>query len=164
MNTKRLLFYWITSFTIAVTMYYVLKVGFTDNRVFGSWFRMMQYHTDNPISFITFPVFFYGIIANYFADNFAKKSRKGQLYLTLIIVILTILVSSPFGGMLWHYYDMKAGWFPKNWDDKLFGGFSEGLRTGWLIILLSFPYNIFGIAVAYFLTKKGSSIKQSIIN
>jgi len=161
MNTKRLLFYWITSFTIAVTMYYVLKVGFTD-RVFGSWFRMMHYHADNPISFIAIPVFFYGIIANYFADSFAKKSRKGQLYLTLIIVTLTILISSPFGGMLWHYYDMKAGWFPKNWGDKLFVGFSEGLRTGWLIILLSFPYNIFGIVVAYFLTKKGSSIKLSM--
>ena len=63
---------------------------------------------------------------------------------------------SPFGGMLWHYHDMKFGFFPDNWISKMVNhGFSMGLELGWLIILFSIPYNIFGSIVCYFLTKKG---------
>ena len=45
----------------------------------------------------------------------------GRILLTIVIIAATVLVSSPFGGMLWHYYDMKAGYFPTNWLAILVG-------------------------------------------
>ena len=150
-NYKLLLFYWIVSFAIAVLGYYLL--GLVSKRVFGSWYRMIRYHFGHPMQYIAIPVFFYGILATWFKERFYCSNKIG---LTLLIVLLTIALSSPFGGMLWHFHDMQAGWFPKNWMHKLIGGFSEGLAIGWLLILLSFPYNIFGIIIAYFLTNFGS--------
>ena len=151
-NYRLLLFYWFVAFSIAVLVYYLLAL--VSNRVFGSWYRMIGYHYEHPIQYIAIPVFFYGIIATYFSQRFYQSKRK--IGFTLLIVVLTIVVSSPFGGMLWHFHDMQAGWFPKNWIDKLLGGITDGLGIGWLLILLSFPYNILGIAVAYFLTDYGS--------
>ena len=151
-NYKLLFFYWLTAFTIAVLGYYLL--GLVSKRVFGSWYRMICYHYGHPIQYIAIPVFFYGIVATWFTQKFYHSNRKPAF--TFFIVLLTIVLSSPFGGMLWHFHDMQAGWFPKNWIDKLLGGFTEGLGIGWLLILLSFPYNIIGVVIAYFLTDYGS--------
>ncbi len=127
--------------------------------VFGTWYRMSLYHWEHPIAFIAIPCFFYGIIAPFFANTFLNQSITKQILITILIIILITLLSSPFGGMLWHYYDMKAGYFPSNWTTKIIAlGFEWGLEMGWLIIGLSIPYNIIGSIICYFLTKKGSEI------
>jgi hypothetical protein len=127
--------------------------------VFGTWYRMFLYHWEYPISFIAIPCFFYGIIATILADKFSNLIVSKQILLTLGIIIFTILLSSPFGGMLWHYYDMKAGYFPSNWSEKMLRlGFKWGLQIGWLVIGLSIPYNIIGSIACYYLTKKGSEL------
>ena len=120
---------------------------------------MFLYHWTHPISFIAIPCFFYGIIASLFAEKYLTLTVTKQISFTILIIILTILLSSPFGGMLWHYYDMKAGYFPPNWISKMIKlGFEWGLGIGWLIIALSIPYNIIGSIACYFLTKKGSKL------
>lgn len=160
--TKRLLFYWVTSFILASIFYYILWIIMPRHNVFASLFRMFSYHWEYPISFIAIPCFFYGILAIIFTKMFLRQTVFKQILLTLLIVTLTILISSPFGGMLWHYYDMKAGYFPLNWILKMIkNGFSQGFEVGWLIILLSVPYNILGIIACYFLTKKGSELFNS---
>jgi hypothetical protein len=54
--------------------------------------------------------------------------------------------------MLWFYHDMQAGYFPANWTNRMVSnGISMGLSTGWLIIMLSIPYNILGLVAAYFI-------------
>ena len=61
--------------------------------------------------------------------------------------------------MLWHFHDMKAGFFPTNWMSEIINkGFTEGLKTGWLVIILSLPYSLFGSTICFFLTKKGIEI------
>ncbi|MDI9311324.1 MAG: hypothetical protein QM535_14025 [Limnohabitans sp.] len=163
MNLKRLLFYWMTSFVLAVLLYYILWAIMPQHYVFGSLFRMYSYHYEHPLVFIFIPCFFYGIIASLFAKNFSKQSRFKQILLTIGILLLTILISAPFGGMLWHYYDMKAGFFPSNWIMKMIQkGFQDGLKFGWLIIALSIPYNIIGSTICFFLTKKGSELFKKI--
>lgn len=158
-KTKRLLFYWIASFVLATSFYYLLLELRPTRYVFGVLYRMFLYHTENPISFIAIPCFFYGIIATALSDKFLRQHIVGQILLTILIIVLTIIVSSPFGGMLWHFYDMRAGFFPTNWFSKLVvGGFKWGLEIGWMIIWLSKPYNIFGSIICYFLTLLGSSI------
>lgn len=155
MKVKNLSIYWLSSISIAIPMYYVLR--YVNNGVFGSWYRMIRYHEGNPIPFILIVCFFYGFIALFFTSKFAnQKSIKGKIALSLLVAILSIIASSPFGGMLWHYYDMKAGWFPKNWLNKLLNGAIEGLYIGWFIILLSIPYNILGLIVNYFILDKVS--------
>ena len=157
MNYKRLLFYWVTSFVIAVSGYYLLSLIFYG--VFGSLYRMVLYHFDHPIQYILIPCFFYGLMATSFSDRFLEKETKGKVLTTMLIIFLTILLSSPFGGMLWFLHDMQAGYFPADWFIKMMiQGGMDGIAIGWLIILLSFPYNILGVVVCYFLTKKGSEL------
>lgn len=159
LTTKRLLFYWAASFIIATVLYFILLAIMPNNYVFGSLYRMFLYHEEYPISFIAIPCFFYGIIANFMSDKFAKLNISKQILLTIAIITFTILISSPFGGMLWHYYDMKAGYFPSNWAAKMIKlGFEWGLEGGWLIFCLSIPYNIICSIACYFLTKKGSEL------
>lgn len=156
---KRLLFYWVTSFTIATLSFYLLWNIMPENYVFGAWIRMYLYHWEHPLQFILIPCFFYGIIASTISEKFAKIKLPGQIFLTLAIILLTILISSPFGGMLWHYYYMKSGYFPLNWLSKMIvNGFSDGISIGWFIILLSIPYNILGCICCFFITRTGSKL------
>jgi len=158
-KTKRLLFYWVSSFIIATVMYYLLWLIMPSHRVFGSYYRMLMYQSAFPFQYIAIPCFFYGILATLFTGKFKKSSMKGRILITILIVLLTILLSSPFGGMLWHYHDMKFGYFPEHWISKMISnGFFMGIEMGWIIILLSFPYNIFGSIVCYFLIKKGTEV------
>ena len=158
-HTKRLIFYWTTSFILATAGYYILRFIMPDHYVFGLLYRMFLYHWEHPVMFILIPCFFYGIIATLLSGSFAKQGMTGQILLTILIILVTVLLSSPAGGMLWHYYDMKAGWFPEYWFTKMVKyGTSWGLETGWYIIALSIPYNISGSVICYFLTRKGSHI------
>lgn len=144
---------------LATVLYYILWIIMPRHYVFGSLYRMFLYHWEHPISFIAIPCFFYGIIATLFAEIFLKQKRVKQILLTLLIIIITIILSLPFGGMLWHYYDMKAGYFSPNWMPKMIKlGFEWGFKLGWLIIVLSIPYNIIGSITCYFLTKKGGEL------
>ena len=162
---KRLIFYWISSFVLATLMYYILWLIMPQHYVFGVLYRMFVYHVEFPLQYIAIPCFIYGIIATLWADRFSNKNRSGQILLTVIIIVLTILLSSPFGGILWHYHDMKEGHFPTNWISKMFGqGFIWGLELGWLVIILSIPYNIIGSITCFFLTKKGAELYNSTTN
>lgn len=152
-------FFWLTSFVIATLSYFILSVVLPSSRVFGSWYRMIDYHFQNPIAFTAIPCFFYGIIAPFFAENFTYLNQKKRLLKTIYIILLVVLVSTPFGGMLWHYFDMKAGYFPKTWMEKLLvQGSWDGLKMGWIIIALSFPYNLLGAVVTYYITRLGSEL------
>ncbi len=156
---KRLLFYWTTSFMLATSVYYILWLSMPRHNVFGALDRMFQYHREHPLAFIAIPCLFYGIIATGLAESFSRRKVLGQVLLTIVIIALTVLVSSPFGGMLWHYYDMKAGFFPVKWVSTMIeDGFELGLDAGWLIVGLSIPYNIIGSVICFFLTKKGSEL------
>lgn len=156
---RRLAFYWISSFVLATAVYYLLWLVTPDNYVFGALYRMFLFHYENPIQFIMIPCFFYGIIATWLANYFSKQRIIGKILLTILIILLTVLLSSPFGGMLWYYYNFKAGYFPADWFSRMIdNGAGEGLLLGWLIVGLSIPYNIIGSIICFFLTRKGANM------
>lgn len=157
---RRLGFYWLASFLLASGGYFLLWVVLTSHAVFGAWYRMFLYHWEHPLPYIVIPCFFYGILAAWLTGRFAKvKSIKGQMGWTALIVGLTLLLSSPFGGMLWHYHDMQAGYFPDHWLwIFLSKGISWELTMGWLIVLLSFPYNLLGVVLCFYLNKMGATL------
>ncbi|MBT8257272.1 MAG: hypothetical protein KJO49_02290 [Bacteroidia bacterium] len=156
-DIRRLLLFWLLSFGIAVPAYYLLYEIMPNGFVFGKYFRMYLYHYQNPEQYIAIPCFFYGIIATVSADRFYRASFYGRIFWTAFIIVFTILISSPFGGMLWHLHDMQAGFYPKNWlKVLLLDGTLMGLQFGWLIMALSFPYSFLGILVSHLITKLGS--------
>ncbi|WP_430409020.1 hypothetical protein [Kordia sp.] len=153
---SRLLFFWISSFMLASILYYILWLLVPYHHVFGALYRMFLYHHAFPLQYIMIPCFFYGILATLLTNSFRNKNTIRRIFLTIIICVLTTLLSSPFGGMLWHFHDMQAGYFPENWMSILIEkGFLWGIEIGWFIILLSIPYNIICAVGCYFLTKKG---------
>lgn len=161
-TTKRLLFYWSRSFILASLLYAILWLLMPSHYVFGSPYRMHQYHKAFPFIFIAIPCFFFGIFATFFIKNFRNQTIKKQFAVIFLLIIVTILISSPFGGMLWHFFDMLAGYFPPNWTLKIIKlGTEWGLKMGWLIVALSIPYNIICSIGCYFLVKKGSELFNS---
>ena len=70
----------------------------------------------------------------------------------LAVIFVALVLACPLGGMLWHFHDMQAGFFPNFWLRKLLGGAVEGLMVGPLLIFYSFPYNLIGLIVGYFAT------------
>lgn len=68
-----------------------------------------------------------------------------------------VALSSPLGGMLWEWHDMRVGSFPADWARVLFpNGARDGLTVGWFIVLLSIPYNVLGLLVSYGLLAAGA--------
>ena len=54
---------------------------------------------------------------------------------------------------------MQAGYFPAHWRRVLLAeGGRNGLVVGWLVVLLSVPYNVLGVIVCYFLTRTGARL------
>ncbi len=152
---KRLVFYWLTSFLLAVALYYIIFYLFT-NDIFMTWLFTGHYHKIHPVPYIAILCFFYGIFASLLSDRFAKSGNGKQILWTLLIIALAILAASPFGGILTYYYDMQAGYFPENWPCILLTkGALGGLQAGWFLCLTSVPYSIICAIGCYFLTKTG---------
>ncbi|WP_400194318.1 hypothetical protein [Hymenobacter sp. B81] len=125
--------------------------------VFGHLTGMPLYHWQHPLSYILLTCFCYGLIAAVLARHFAGLSRRSRVLWTGITALLTVVASSPMGGMLWHYHDMQAGYFPSFWRSRMVEyGVSWGLAAGWAIVGLSVPYNVLGLLVCYWLTSWGS--------
>ncbi|MCL2144047.1 MAG: hypothetical protein FWH43_00915 [Endomicrobia bacterium] len=147
----------IISFVFAVACYDILLFfGITP---FASFYKKYTYHHVHPYQFIFIMCFVFSVLAVLFSEKFKKLSLPKQILLTFLIIALTTIISSPLGGMLWHLHDMLAGHFPKKWLWKLIRyGFREGIQLGWIIILMSAPYNIIGAASGFFIIKTISNI------
>lgn len=73
-------------------------------------------------------------------------------------LLLSIVVANPFGGMLWVFHDMQAGFFPspRQQFDYLMWGASGGVLVGPFILLLSIPFNICSFTAGYFILDRVS--------
>lgn len=157
---RRTVFFWLTSFSTAVAGYYLLRLVLPWHYVFGTWYRMLLYHEAYPVAYIALCCFFYGLLAAAFADAFWRRgTTRGRVGIVGIIVLLTMAWSAPLGGMLWYWHDMQAGYFPAHWRRILLTeGSRDGLAVGWLVVLLSVPYNMLGVIVCYYLTRTGARL------
>jgi SanA protein len=126
-----------------------------DESAFAALYRMFLYHWAHPMQYIGVVALCYALVATIWTV-FMKRMRTGLTrFLEILSVILVSLVlACPLGGMLWHFHDMQAGFFPSFWQRKLLSGFSEGLLLGPLLILLSIPFNIISLIVGYFATDR----------
>ncbi|MCL1971513.1 MAG: hypothetical protein FWG57_00800 [Endomicrobia bacterium] len=151
-NLLKFITAFVASFIFAIACYDILL--FFGIKPFADFYRMYAYHSAYYWQFIFIMCFVFSILAVLFSKKFKTLSLKKQILLTLLIIVLTIIISSPIGGMLWHLHDMLAGHFPKKWLWKLIRyGFREGVQMGWLIILFSAPYNLIGAVISFFVMK-----------
>lgn len=116
-----------------------------------------MYHEAHPFSYIAVICFVYAVLASSTTIWLKRRSHKRQPLLIGLVILTTIIGASIPGGILWTIHDMAAGHFLTGTRlvNYLGLGAWRGLQVGWLIILYSFPYNLLGLIVAYFLTKYG---------
>lgn len=115
----------------------------------ASFYRMPQYHISFFWQYIAIIASVFGILGAVWIKYYGH-SRGWQRWLSItLIIIATVLCSSPIGGMLWHFHDMQAGFVQENYISKLSDGLFEGLSSGWLLVIISFPLNVIGVIVAY---------------
>jgi H+/Cl- antiporter ClcA len=135
-------------FVSLVTSYRTLEY-FWHIAPIASFYRMHQYHISFFWQYIAIIALVFGILGAAWIKYFGHI-RGSQRWLSIaLIVIATVICSSPIGGVLWHFHDMQAGFVPETYINKLSNGLFEGLSSGWLLVIISFPLNLIGVIVAY---------------
>ena len=127
--------------------------------VFAGLYGMFMYHAQHPLQYIAVVAVVYALVASVWACTVGPKQKGVVRWLTIAGLIPTTIVLASFpGGMLWSWHDMQTGFVPAFWFRKLMQEGLWGLEIGWLVVGLSFPYNICGamagVVVAYLVEKR----------
>lgn len=165
---KKFVFYFITYFAVSFgglgSLYRLVSLVMNES-AFACLFRMFAYHQQHPMQYIGVVAICYAAVAALWTAWMKHRRTRGLRLLEVLAVILVALVlACPFGGMLWQFHDMLAGFFPNYWLQKLLGGAVGGLMLGPLLIFYSFPYNLIGLIVGYFATSSLNSFFYRLEN
>ena len=125
--------------------------------MFGSWFRMFEYHYDHPYQYILVVAVAYGLTAAVWARFLGHLSGIRRGVSIVAVMLVALLIASVPGGLLWGLHDVHAGFVPPSQVLRrhLTWAATTGLTFGWVIIGLSIPYNIIGGIVGYAVTHFG---------
>jgi hypothetical protein len=138
----------LTAFVLALLggamCYDILSALLPEGRVFGALPRMFLYHKEHPYDYIILVALVFASVLCLTVSKFRHLPLFNRIFISIGIMIASVLIASGPGGMLWKIHDMQAGYFPQHPKllSDLMGGFWNGLQIGWLIMLLSFPYNL----------------------
>lgn len=153
-QAKLFMAYFAACFISASAIYQILHLIMPKGYVFGALYRMFLYHEVHPEQYIAIVSAAYGFSALIWTFRFGKKKGFARYFSMLAMMFLAIAIASPVGGILWTFHDMQVGFFPDR--DVMINHFCDGavtgLEIGWLIILLSIPYNLIGIVGGIFVT------------
>lgn len=120
---------------------------------FAGFSRMYMYHKQHPFQYIAVIAVCYALVVSIWAWTVGAKQKGLLRWMTIATLIpATILLASFPGGVLWSCHDMQAGFVPAFWFRKLMREGVWGLETGWLVVGLSFPYNICGTVAGIVVT------------
>jgi H+/Cl- antiporter ClcA len=136
------------SFVSLVASYRILEY-FLYAAPFYSFYRMYQYHIAFFWQYIAILSLFFGILGAVWIKDYGLSRGWKRWSSIALVIIVTVLCSSPIGGVLWHIHDMQAGFVPPTYINKLVSGLLDGLFFGWLLVIISFPLNVIGVVVAY---------------
>lgn len=156
-------FFAVSAFVLGSLGYRIVQSLTPNDHVFGVLYRMFLYHESYPFQYIAIVALTYAFIATGYALLWPRFSGWRQGGAIVAMILLTLLVASVPGGVLWKIHDMQAGFFTQGsrfWVDLLWGA-SAGLQAGWLVIALSVPYNVIGLIVGYGVTRLGLRIAGS---
>lgn len=130
---------------------------------FGGLYRMYMYHEQYPYGYIAIVSVVFAITSQFWLRH-CHRYQGGMRWLSMLaVMLLTVILSSIPGGVLWTLHDMRAGFYTEGarfWND-LRGGAGTGLVIGWLVIAISIPYNIVGCLLGGFLLHRLGLREQS---
>ncbi len=152
------------AFLLGAIGYLALHAVMPDGHVFGGLYRMFSYHELHPFQYIGVVALTYGAIATPCALRWSRLAGWRRSAAIIGIIVMTVLVASVPGEVLWKIHDMQAGYFTAGarfWSDLLWGA-STGLQIGWLVIAFSLPYNIIGLVLDYVVTHFGFNISAPV--
>jgi MFS family permease len=112
---------------------------------------MFAHHNQHPFQYIAIVSVVFGIVGSRWIERYGRTTSMQRWRTIAMAMLLTIFISSPFGGLLWQIHDIQHGSMPEHYLGKIFQGISWGLEYGWLIALLSIPMNLIGFTVGYIL-------------
>lgn len=144
-----------TTVTHAVLKATSLTIYGKNGPVFGALFRMHLYHEQHAYQYLLLVALVYGAMASLWACYLGKTQKGWTRRASILgVMALTIICSSIPGGMLWVIHGVQAGYFPgvEQFLKNLWWGASTGLSVGWLIFMLSIPYNLLCLIGGYWLT------------
>jgi hypothetical protein len=150
MNRRKFLSFFsaifLATYCFNVIVYAVLSsFGLT---VFGSLYRMFQYHDQHPYQFILVFTIILALCSALFIRKFNKWKGAKKYAGIAVTFAAAFIVSCMAGGFLWKIYDMQANFTPRGWQywKDLLWGVTTGLLAGWQVVLYSFPYNLIVLA------------------
>lgn len=116
---------------------------------FGGLFRMFMYHEKHAFQYIGLVAVVFGAVGTVWHEWLGSCTGWRRWLSILAVMVVTILLASAPGGVLYAIHDMQAGYFPEGqrfWN-ALWWGAGQGLVLGWLVILASIPYNLLGVII-----------------
>lgn len=153
---KKCVFYFITYFVVCFgglgSLYRLVSLLMGEPAfpwVLFGW----NHQVEHPMQYIGVVAVCYALVAAVWTMCM-KRQRRGVLRIleVLAVILVALVIACPLGGMLWHFHDMLAGFFPDFWLRKLLGGIVDGLMVGPRLIFYSFPYNLIGLIAGYLAT------------
>ena len=156
MRLKLFTYYLSVSF-ISASLGYAFFSFILGDHVFGALYRMFLYHDAHPFQYIAIVCIVFASVASLLTPSFTHLKTWRRFLAIVGLMLGSIIIASIPGGILWSLHDMQAGYFPTGarfWNALAWGA-TTGLRIGWLIILLSIPYNIVGLVIGYLITDQG---------
>ena len=116
---------------------------------FGGLFRMFMYHEEHAFEYIGLVAVIFGAVGTVWHRYLGGWTGWKRWLSIIAVMVVTILLASAPGGVLYAIHDMQAGYFPEGerFRDALWWGAEQGLMLGWLVILGSIPYNVLGLII-----------------
>jgi hypothetical protein len=136
-------------FSSLAATFLVLKYVYHWNYPIATLYRMFAYHNQYPFQYIAIVAVMFGMVGSHWIDLYGRTKGTVRWWTMTLAMLLTIVISSPFGGMLWQIHDMQHGFIPDSYQTKLVQGIIWGLGLGLPIAVLSVPMNLVGFTVGY---------------
>ena len=132
--------------------------------VFGGVFfvSMPPYHHQHPYQYILVVAVVYGLVATLWVRFFGYLGGWKRMVSIGAVILISLLVASIPGEILWAIHDIQAGSVPPLSDMRryLIWAGTSGPILGWSIIgTSSILYSFFGCLVGYFVTHFGQRKK-----
>lgn len=158
------LLFTICAFLPGIAAYDFLAAILPRHAVFGAWYRMPLYHYQHPYQYIFVVALCYGICASLWVRWFGHlrgPARAGSIVLTMLVSLQIACVA---GGVLWGIHDIQAGFVPPTGIlvRNLMWAATRGLAYGWVLVALSFPYNLVAAIFGYVLAHYGQGVFEGV--
>ena len=155
--SKLVLFFFASTQVLASLTYYVLSLIRPDGYVFGVYYRMIMYHKAHPLQYIAVVAVTYALVATPFALMFARLAGWKRSVLIVGIMLFSVWLASFPGGFLYGLHHMRPSSLHQvfyRWRE-LMGEVRLGGELGVYIIAGSTPFNVIGLILGFFVTRRG---------